>query len=630
MPYAKFQFKAGIDREGTDYTNAGGWFNSSLIRFRKGFVEKLGGWTKNTTATFLGTCRNLFPWVSLAGTKFLFLGTNLKTYVKEGSGFYDITPIRLTTSAGDVTFAKVADGDATITVSDTAHGAVANDFVTFSAAVSLGGNITAPVLNQEYQITTIIDANSYAIEAKDTSGDPVLAAAGDSGNGGSSTVGAYQINTGLNTYISSTGWGVDGWGISAYGSASTLGFANQLRLWSSDNFGEDLILHPRGGPIFYWDTSGGTSARAVNITSLSGANLAPTVGLQSIVSETDRHVFVLGADPLNGAGTARTGAIDPMLVAFSDQESITEWEPQTTNTAGSVRLSVGSEIISGIRSRQETLVWTDQALYSIQFVGPPLTFAVNLISQGTSMLAPNAAINAPSGVYWMAEDGFYRYNGSVQRLECTVLSYIQQNLDMSQAYKCFAIANKQFNEVWWFYPSTQDSTGEISRYVIYNYLENTWSIGELVRTAWVDEDVFEEPMATLNGYLYNQETGQDADGSPMDNVFIESSDFDLQDGNEFAFISKVIPDIKFYGQNTTNGGPLINMQIKTRNYPAESLVTRVNKDISNNTNELNVRARARQAVIRLQSDDDAATGNRLGVQWRLGYTRLYIQPDGQR
>ena len=629
MPYAKFQFKAGIDREGTDYTNAGGWFDSSLVRFRKGFAEKIGGWAKNTTSSFLGTCRNLFAWISIAGTKYLFLGTNLKAYVQEGSSFYDITPIRLTTSAGDVTF-SATDGDATITVSDTAHGAVQNDFVTFSGAVSLGGNITATVLNQEYQITNIVDANSYLIEAKDTSGDPVLANSSDTGNGGSSVVGAYQINTGLDNYVSSTGWGVNSWGEAGFGEAASLGFANQLRLWSSDNFGEDLILHPRGGPVFYWDQSVGTSVRAVNITSLSGANLAPTVGLQSIVSETDRHVFVLGADPINDAGTARTGAIDPMLVAFSDQESITEWEPQTTNTAGSVRLSVGSEIIGGIRSRQETLVWTDSALYSIQFVGPPLTFAVNLINQGVGMIAPNACINAPNGVYWMAEDGFYRYNGSVQRLECTVLSYVQENLNLSQLYKCFALSNKQYNEIWWFYPSTQDNTGEISRYVIYNYLENTWSIGELVRTAWLDEDIFVAPLATENGYLYNQETGEDADGSPMDNVFIESSDFDLQEGNDFAFISKIIPDIKFYGTNTSSGGPLINMQIKTRNFPAQSLSTKVTKDVSNNTNELNVRTRARQAVLRLQSDDDADTGNRLGVQWRLGYTRMYIQPDGRR
>ena len=629
MPYAKFQFKAGIDREGTDYTNAGGWFDSSLVRFRKGFAEKIGGWAKNTTQSFLGTCRNLFPWISLAGTKFLFLGTNLKAYVQEGTGFNDITPIRLTTSAGDVTF-SATNGDATITVSDTAHGAVQNDFVTFSGASSLGGNITATVLNQEYQITNIVNANSYLIEAKDTSGDPVLANSSDTGNGGSSVVGAYQLNTGLDNYVSSTGWGINGWGSSAFGTAGSLTFTNQLRLWSSDNFGEDLILHPRGGGIYYWDSSGGTSARAVNITALSGANLAPTVGLQSIVSETDRHVFVLGADPINDAGTARTGAIDPMLVAFSDQESVTEWEPQTTNTAGSVRLSVGSEIIGGIRSRQETLVWTDSALYSIQFVGPPLTFAVNLINQGVGMIAPNACINAPNGVYWMAEDGFYRYNGSVQRLECTVLSYVQENLNLSQLFKCFALVNKQFNEVWWFYPSTQDNTGEISRYVIYNYLENTWSIGELVRTAWVDEDVFNAPLATQNGYLYNQETGEDADGLPMDNVFIESSDFDLQEGNDFAFISKIIPDLKFYGTNTASGSPQINMQIKTRNFPAQSLSTKVTKDVSNNTNQLNVRTRARQAVLRLQSDDDADTGNRLGVQWRLGYTRMYIQPDGRR
>ena len=629
MPYAKFQFKAGINREGTDYTNAGGWFNASLIRFRKGFVEKLGGWAKNTNNSFLGTCRNLFAWISLAGTKYLFLGTHLKSYVQEGNNFYDITPIRLTTNAGDVTF-SASNGDATITVADTAHGAVQNDFVTFSGASSLGGNITATVLNQEYQIATIVNANSYTIEAKDTSGSTVTANASDSGNGGGSVVGAYQLNTGLDNFVSSTGWGINAWGSTAYGSASSLTFTNQLRLWSSDNFGEDLILHPRGGGIFYWDSSGGTSARAVNITSLSGANLSPTVGLQSIVSETDRHVFVLGADPLNDAGTARTGAIDPMLVAFSDQESITEWEPKTTNTAGSVRLSVGSEIIGGIRSRQETLVWTDSALYSIQFVGPPLTFAVNLLNQGVGMVAPNACINAPNGVYWMAEDGFYRYNGSVQRLECTVLSYVQENLDLSQLFKTFALVNKQYNEVWWFYPSTQDSTGEISRYVIYNYLEKTWSIGELVRTAWLDEDVFTAPLATNDNYLYNQETGEDNDGSPMDNVFIESSDFDLQEGNDFAFISKIIPDLKFYGTNTDSGVPQINMQIKTRNFPAQSLSTKVTKDVSNNTNELNVRTRARQAVLRLQSDDDADTANRLGVQWRLGYTRMYIQPDGRR
>jgi hypothetical protein len=629
MPFAKFQFKAGIDREGTSYTNAGGWFDGSLVRFRKGFVEKIGGWAKNTTNTFLGTSRKLFGWIALEGTKYLFLGTNLKAYIKEGDNINDVTPIRLTTSAGDVTF-SASNGDATITVADTSHGAVQNDFVTFSGASSLGGNINSNVLNQEYQIATIVNANSYTIEAKNTSGVTVTANSSDTGNGGSSVVGAYQINTGLDNFVQSTGWGVGAWGDGTFGSTTSLSDTNQLRLWSADNFGEDLLFNNRGGAIYIWQESNGVTTRGINITALSGANLSPTKGLQVIVSDTDRHVFVLGADPLNAGGTARTGAIDPMLIAFSDQESATEWEPKTTNTAGSVRLSAGSEIIGGIRARQETLVWTDSALYNITFVGPPLTFAVNLINQGVGLISPNGCINSPSGVYWMSDDGFYFYNGSVKRLSCSVLSYVLDNLDMSQKFKVFGLLNKEFNEVWWFYPSTQDSTGEISRYVIYNYLEDSWSIGQLIRTSWLDQDVFDRPLATASNTLFDQESGQDNDGSPMDSVFIESADFDLQDGNDFVFVRRVIPDIKFAGTNTETGAPQINIVLKTRNEPAESLVTRFTKDVSNNTDQLHVRARGRQAVLRLQSDDDADASNRLGVQWRLGYTRMDIQPDGKR
>tara|TARA_R110000851_G_scaffold281676_1_gene435133 strand:+ start:183 stop:2063 length:1881 start_codon:yes stop_codon:yes gene_type:complete len=626
MPLAKFQFKAGIDREGTSYTNAGGWFDSSLIRFRKEFVEKIGGWTKNQATSFLGTCRNLFAWIALDGTKFLFLGTHLKSYVQEGSVFYDITPIRATTTNG-IVFAAT-NGSSTITATDSDHGAVANDFVTISGAATLGGTITATVLNQEYQILSTPSVNTYTFIAKDTSGDAVTANSSDTGNGGAGVDGAYQLNVGIDKYVSASGWGAGLWGDGTFGASTALSFTNQLRLWSSDNFGEDLLMNPRFGGIFYWDKSGGTDARAVNITALAGANLAPTVGMQVIVSNTDRHVIVLGADPI--VGGARTGTLDPMLVAFSDQESATEWQPQTTNTAGSVRLSSGSEIIGGIRSRQETLIWTDTSLYSMQFVGPPLTFAVNLINQGVGMIGPNACINSPNGVFWMSQDGFYLYNGSVQRVACSVLSYVQEGLEIGQSYKTFAILNKEFNEVWWFYPSTKDGTEEVSRYVIYNYSEGTWSIGSLVRTAWIDEDVFQRPVATANNYLYNQESGQDDDGSPMDNVFVESSDFDLNEGNSMTFIKRIIPDIKFYGSNTDSGGPIINMLLKTRNFPSESLSTNVTKDVSNNTDQLYVRARARQAVIRLQSDDDAESVNRLGVQWRLGFTRLDIQPDGRR
>jgi len=620
MPFAKFQFKAGIDKEGTNLTNAGGWFDSSLVRFRKGYAEKIGGWTKQTSATFLGTCRKLFPWISLEGAKYLFVGTHLKANILEGNTLADITPIRKT-STNSITF-SATNGSATITATDSSHGATLGDFVTISGAVSLGGNITASVLNQEHQIVSVPTANTYTFTASAT------ANSSDSGNGGSGVDGAYQLNTGLDNYIQSDGFGSGAWSIGGFGSSTSLSFTNQLRLWSADNFGEDLILHPRGGGIFYWDESNGTNTRAVNITSLSGSNLAPTVGLQTIVSDTDRHVIVLGADPISSG--ARSGVSDPMLVAFSDQESITEFESKTTNTAGSVRLSAGSEIRGGIRARQEILIWTDTSMYSMQFVGPPLTFALNLINEGTGMISPNAAINSPAGVFWMSDDGFYSYTGSVQKLPCSVLNYVQEDLDLGQSFKVFAVLNKEYNEVWWFYSAESDGTEEISRYVIYNYLEGVWSIGQLVRTAWVDQNVFTKPLATNSGVIFSHEDGEDDDGTPMDGVFIESADFDLQEGNSFAFIRRMMPDIKFYGTNVSSGGPKINMLLKTRNAPSDSLTTRATKDISNNTAQVHVRARGRQAVLRVQSDDDAAAGNRLGVKWRLGLTRLDIQPDGER
>jgi hypothetical protein len=612
----------------TDLMDKGGWADGNLVRFRKGLPEKIGGWAKNSLNTFLGACRGMLAWVSLSSTRFLGMGTNLKYYVKEGDNFNDITPIRLTTSAGDVTFAKVGNGDATITVSDTAHGAVANDFVTFSGAVSLGGNITDTVLNQEYQIATIVNANSYTIEAKDTSGDPVLAAAGDSGNGGSSTVGAYQINTGLNVYVPSTGWGVGTWGSSTWGSAAAASFANQLRLWSHDAFGEDLVINPRAGGIYYWDTSSGVTTRAVNITSLSGSNLAPTVGLQTIVSDIDRHVIVLGADPI--VGSSRTGSIDPLLIAFSSQESLTEWEPTATNTAGDIRLSSGSQIVGGLRARQEILVWTDTSLYSMQFIGAPFTFGVNLINENVGMISPNAAINAPDGVYWMARDGFYKYAGAVQRVSCSVLNYVLDDLNTTQSFKIFGFSNKEFNEIGWFYPS--GSSDDIDRYVVYNYLENVWSIGELSRTAWLDEGIFDKPLATHgsgnSSILYNQEDGSDADGSPMDNVFIESGDIDVDEGEQFGFVSRIIPDIKFFGSTPTSGQ--INYVLKTRNYPGESLTTSSTSDVTSSTTQNFVRTRARQMVFRVQSDDDADTSVRTGFKWRLGANRFDIRTDGRR
>lgn len=629
MSLVKYIFNPGINKETTSLLDENGWFDGNLVRFRKGLPEKIGGWEKANANSFIGKCRSLFPWTSLEGTSYLGLGTTSKLYVLEGDNYNDITPIREITSAGDVTFAAV-NGDATLTVSDTGHGAVKGDFVTYSGAVSLGGNITDTVLNQEYQIATIVDTNSYTIEAKDTDGNTVLADGSDTGNGGASVVGAYQINVGLDNYVSGTGWGVSPWGSGAWGSVTGLSDTNQLRLWSQDNFGEDLVANVRAGGIYYWDESSGISTRAVNITSLSGANLAPTKGLQVLTSEVDRHVVVLGADPINDAGTARTGSIDPMLIAFSDQENIAEWEPQLTNTAGSLRLSSGSTIIGGLQSRQEILIWTDTALYSMQFIGAPFTFGVNLINQNVGLIGPNGAINAPDGVYWMTRDGFYVYNGSVQRLSCSVLNYVIDDFNQSQSFKTFAFTNREFNEVGWFYCS--GSSEEIDRYVTYNYLERTWSIGQLERHAWIDDGVFEKPRATgivsSTNYLYNHEVGDDDDGSPMDNVFLESGDLDLQDGEQFSFLRRIIPDVSFFGSDA-NGGQ-INFVIKTRNFPGDSLSTSSTSVISSSTQQSFIRGRARQIVFRVESDDDAPAGNRMGFKWRLGATRLDIRPDGRR
>ncbi len=628
MTLQKFIFNPGINKEGTDYTAEGGWFDGNLVRFRKGLPEKIGGWQKYIQASYEGTGRKLHGWVDLDGTKLLGLGTRFKLYIQEGASYNDITPIRSTTGAGDVTFAAT-NGSSTITVTDTGHGAAEGDFVTFSDAASLGGNVIAAVLNQEYQIASVPSTSTFTITAKDTSGAEVTANSSDSGNGGSSVVGTYQITSGLDVFVDGTGWGVGAWSSGAWGSTSALTDANQLRLWSMDNFGEDLISNPRAGSIYYWDKTDGLSTRAVALSGISGANLVPTKGLQVIVSDIDRHVLVLGADPINAAGTARTGSIDPLLIAFSDQENATEFEPKSTNTAGSLRCSAGSEIIGGLRARQETLIWTDVALYSLQFIGPPLTFGLNLINEGVSLIGPNGAVNTPAGVFWMDKKGFYSYGGNVTTLPCSVKSYVFDDFNEGQAFQVFAFVNKQFNEVGWFYCSAASTS--IDRFVAYNYEEQTWNIGQLSRTAWLDEGIVAFPRAagksSSTNYLYQHETGNDDDGSPMTNVFIESADFDIGDGEEFQFIRRCIPDIKFTGSGENQ---TINVVVKARDFPGSTLTTDQTTAITSSTTKVDTRARGRQAVVRFESDDDAVTDSQLGVGFRVGGTRLDIQPNGRR
>ena len=630
MPLAKFNFKAGVNKEETDYSNEGGWVDSNLVRFRKNRVEKIGGWVKSSTSSILGKARALHQWISLAGTRYLGVGTTLKYYIESGSSFNDITPIRATTTNG-IVFAAT-NGSSVITATDDDHGAVTNDFVTIAGAASLGGVVTAAVLNQEYQIASVPTVDTYTFVAKNTSGATITANSSDSGNGGSGVDGVYQVNVGLDDYVEGTGWGVSSWGAGTFGSSSALSASNQLRIWTHDNFGEDLAINIRGGGIFYWTEDNNLNTRAVALSALTGANLAPTVGLQVITSETDRHLIVLGADPISSG--SRTGSVDPMLIAFSDQETPTQWEPLKTNTAGSLRLSSGSQIVGGLKARQEILIWTDNSIYTMNFIGPPLTFAVNLINEGAGLIGPKAAVNSAKGVFFMSKTGFYFYNGAVQKLESSVQEYVFEDLDLGQAFKCHTALNSEFSEVWFFYPSLTDGTKEISRYAIYNYEENLWSIGSLIRYAWLDTGVQNRPQATgIDGdiyYLYDHESGFNADSEPMDNVFIESADFDFGEGDNLAFIKRIIPDIKFINELNTSQTGAVNIVLKQRDFNGSSLSTNSTSQITAATTQSFVRARGRQFVLRFESDDDNNVGDRKNYKWRLGATRMDITGSGRR
>ena len=615
MPLQKIQFAPGVDKEGTEYTADSGWFDSDKIRFRKGRPEKIGGWSKLNTTAFLGLCRSLVAWATFERAKYIGAGTSLKFYIIEGVSPNDITPLRNTTSAGDVTFAAT-NGSSTLTVTDTGHGAVKNDFVTFSDAATLGGNITAAVLNQEYQVVSVSSANAFTITAKDTDGSTVTANSSDSGNGGSSTVGAYQINTGLSDYVSATGWGANPWGDNTWGSGAALSVAGQLRLYSQDNFGEDLVFNVRNGGIYYWDQSGGLNSRGVDITSLGGASNCPTIAAQVLVSDNDQHVIAFGANTLGSATQ------DALLVRWSDQESITDWTPTATNTAGGVRINSGSEIVGAIQTRQEILIWTDVSVHSMRFIGAPFIFQFTTISSDVSMISPKAAVNARGNVYFMDQTGFYVYNGAVQQIPCSVQEYVLTNIDMSQSFKVFAAENNAFSEIIWFYPKT-GSGGEISDYVSFNYNENLWAVGTLARGAWLDSGVLSGPIAssvitsTDDNYVYNHEDGHDDDGSAM-TAYIESGDLEIGDGNNFMMIDRVLPDFSFSGNSAE-----ITMTIKGSNYPLETPSSLATATITESTTQANIRARASHTVLRIESSS-------AGYGWRLGGFRFGMRQDGRR
>jgi len=643
MPLQKLQLRPGINRESTTLANEGTYFEMDKVRFRSGYPEKLGGWvadTGTTTSTltppagsFWGICRSLWNWITLSSYNLLGVGTNLKFYIQSGTGgsFYDVTPIRSTTAAGDVTFAAT-NGSTTLTVTDSAHGAQANDFVTYSGAVSLGGVITATVLNKEYQVVAVTSNNVYTITSA------VAANASDVGNGGGSTVGAYQITTGSSVYTVSVGWGAGGWGGITTGYTSTgwgspapagVGLGTQLRLWSQSNFGEDLIFNPRGGGLYYWDTN--PNPNIFDRGTLLTAGDTPDICNFVMVSDASRFVICFG---VNDYGSA---VQNPMLVRWSDQEDYTQWTPAVTNQAGSYTLSHGSAVISALQSRQEILVWTDSAIYSMQYLGPPYVWGFQLLADNISIVSPNAPATASNTVYWMGVDKFYMYSGRVETLYCPLRQYIYGNINLAQSFQFFAGTNEGYNEIWWYYCSANSTT--IDSYVVYNYLEKIWFYGTLARTAWLDSPLRVQPMATTYGnqLVYHESGVDDGTTNPPSPIssYIQSADFNIGDGHNYGFVWRMVPDITFDGSYVNN--PSVTFTMRPRQNPGSNYGTAANPTVVSTQNYqgqrnyavqqfteiIYTRVRGRQMAFKVSSDG-------LGVQWQLGVPSIDVRPDGRR
>lgn len=719
MPLQKLQLRPGVNREGTTLSNEGGWFECDKIRFRSGYPQKLGGWTPISEQTFIGIARSLWNWITLKGYNLLGVGTNEKYYVENGGAYNDITPIRYISAAGSVTFAAT-NGSSVITVTDINHGAITGAFVTFYDAVSLGGNITAAVLNKEYQIT-VVNSNVYTITVDAT------ANGSDTGNGGVATYGAYQLNPGLDIFTALTGWGAGLWGGFQIGSLinqlngainaavttitvdsttgfpstglvlinqelitytgknatqftgctrgtngttaashldntlvynavqftgwgqSTSGVGYQLRLWSEANYGEYLIINPRDGALYMWvpvylndNLIFGNRAELLSSTSSSIFQTdadCPSVSAFVMVSDSSRFVISFGC---NGYTTdVDPTSQDPLLIRWSDQENYTVWTPAITNQAGSFRLSSGSTIVTAIQTRQEIVVLTDAAAYSMQYLGPPYVWGFNILSNNISIAGPNAIAAANNIVYWMGTDKFYAYTGRVETLPCTLRQYVFGDINFEQSYQFFAGTNEGYSEIWWFYCSANSTV--IDRYVIYNYLDQVWYYGTMGRTAWEDSPLRQYPMgATYNNTVVYHENGADdveTTGNILPiNSYIQSSDFDIGDGHNFGFVWRMIPDLTFDGSTTPAPDyPQVTLTVRPRQNPgapygtsdqptvtsAQSYATQRNYTVQEFTQIVYTRLRGRQMAFKISSDT-------IGTQWQLGNPRVDVRPDGRR
>jgi hypothetical protein len=725
MPLQKLQFRPGINREGTDYSNEGGYFDCDKVRFRSGFPEKIGGWTRMANAQFLGLARSLWNWVALNSSNFLGVGTEVKYYIEQGGTYNDITPV-VFTSANVANAFTITNGSNVLTVVDSSYQPNVGDYVTFSNAATIStSNITAAVLNQEYSITTRINTTAYTVTMSVTAN---LSATG----GGAATDIAYQQPVGLNTYTIGTGWGAGPWpvtgittnltnpfrtttgsnsvvvtqtahglsngqavifanasatgGVSAvllntlfyptvananaytitvqvnatsnvtagggnviaytetgthgWGEGFTSGIGQQLRLWTNDNYGQDLIIAPRGGSIFYWTAATGLAVRAQPLSLLSTNNgfdgtRVPTQTNQVVASAIQRFVICFGANPYDPVTAATT--FDPMLVRWSDQENPYEWVPDVTNQSGEFRLSSGSFIMCARNTRQEILVWTDSTIYSMQYLGPPYVWGFQVLQDNISIMSPNAAITVNNVTYWMGVDKFYIYSGRVETLPCSLWQYIFNDINKEQAFQVFCGTNEGYSEIWWFYCS--QGSNDIDKYIIYNYLERTWYYGTMARTAWLDSGIRQYPMAAdyNSRMLFHESAVDDVAGiEPVPiNAYVQSSDFDIGDGHNFGFVWRILPDINFTGSNVNQ--PSVTMTVKPRQnsgapYGAANNPRVLSSDnyssvsvynIQEFTGQVYTRLRGRQLAFRIES-------NTLGVAWQLGSPRIDIRNDGRR
>jgi hypothetical protein len=646
MPFLKLQFKPGVNRDQTDYSNEGGWYECDKVRFRSGYPEKVGGWVKTTPTPFVGICRQMWNWITTYNDNLLALGTNEKVYLELAGNYYDITPLRtssptLTTPSTDNSINTV-NGSNVVTVNlAVVHSAVDGQYVQIAGVTgtSIGG-IPVSEINGNHRIT-VVDADSFSFEV------PTAATSTATNQGGTAITVSFEIESGNPITIAGLGWGVGTWGRDAWGLGATgVGINLPQRDWWFDNFDNDLAMNIRNGEGYWWvrgtvtDPASALGTKAVRLVDYAvsegyDGSAVPVRIMQLLVSQQDKHLIAFGAVPF---GSTNPDDFDPMLIRWASQDSPGEWTPSPLNTAGDLRISRGSKIVCALPTRQEILVWTDSHLYTLQFLGTTDVFGLQEYADNISVASPRSMASAANITYWMGKDKFYAYTGRVETLPCTLRNHVFNNLNFNQADQIVCGTNEEWNEIWWFYP-TADSDFN-NAYVVYNHLERIWYYGSIDRTAWLDTALREYPQAanttvsvvgndvtTGPGFLYDHENGTNDDDTPMVS-FIQSSDFDLDDGDQFMLTRRILPDISFAGSTTQ--APEVALTVRPRNFPGSAFGTDpadtqrvIETSVGRFTDQVFVRARARQMALKIRSEN-------LGVQWQLGAPRLDVRPDGRR